>query len=142
MTYGSLDLLVDRYGQGLILTLADRADPPAGMIDAAIVARALSGADATINASLAVRYQLPLSDVPELIVDVALAIAIYKLHRFTPEAKIKDEYDQALKDLADIAKGTKQLDVAGIAPASAGGGEVIATDRPRMLTPESLRGFI
>jgi phage gp36-like protein len=102
----------------------------------------LASTDAVIDAALAVRYRLPLGATPPIVADLAAAIAIYKLHRSSPEQKIKDDYDQALKDLAAIGKGTLRLDLAGNEPAGSGGGGVIATDRPRDFSPDNLRGFI
>ena len=142
MTYATLDDLADRFGIDVLLQLADRAVPPAGVVDADVVARALADTDAVIDASLAVRYRLPLASVPAIVRDLALSIAIYKLHRYAPDPKIKDDYDQALKDLREIADGRKKLDVAGIEPATSGAGGVVAIDRERPLTPESMIGFI
>jgi phage gp36-like protein len=142
VTYATLDGLISRYGEDVLLSIADRSTPPAGVVDQATVTRALENADASINASLSVRYRLPLVDVPAIVVDTAEAIAIYKLHRYAPDPKIKDEYDQALRDLRDIATGTKKLDLAGVEPAGSGGGGVTAIDRERPFTPENLRGFI
>jgi phage gp36-like protein len=142
MTYATLDALVDRYGQDLLLQVADRASPPSGVVDMRVVTRAQADADATVDASIAVRYRLPLANVPAIVADIAAAIAIYKLHRFTPDAKIKDEYDQALRDLRDIADGRKKLDLDGVEPQTSGAGGVVAIDRARPLTPENLKGFI
>lgn len=142
MTYATLAGLTDRYGADLLLQLADRATPPAGVVDADVVGAALANADAVIDAALAVRYRLPLAAVPAIVADLAEAIAIYKLHRFSPEPKIKDEYDQALRDLRDLAEGRKKLDLAGVEPTSSGAGGVQAIDRPRPLTPETMTGFI
>jgi phage gp36-like protein len=142
VTYATLAGLTDRFGLDLIVQLTDRAAAPTGMVDAGVVARALADADAVIDASLAVRYRLPLDSVPAIVVDIALSIAIYKLHRFAPDPKIKDDYDQAQRDLREIAAGTKRLDVAGIAPVGSGAGGVVTTDRARPLTPETLTGFV
>lgn len=142
MTYASLDSLIRRYGEDVLLAVADRSSPPAGVVDVATVEDALNNADAVINASLAVRYRLPLTAVPPLVVDVAQAIAIYKLHRFAPDPKLQSEYDQAMRDLREIASGAKKLDLAGAEPPSSGAGSVMAIDRERDLTPERLKGFI
>lgn len=142
MTYATLDALIVRYGEDVIVQLADRTVPASGVIDQAAVDRALASAAATIDSSLAVRYRLPLAAVPPVVEDAATAIAFYKLHRFAPEQKAKDEYDQALRDLADLATGRKRLDLAGIEPPTSGGGGVVASDRPRDLTPDNLVGFI
>lgn len=142
MTYTTLDALIERYGRDLLLQVTDRAEVPSGVVDPDVVARAIAGAAATIDAGLAVRYRLPLAAVPAVVEDLAQAIAIYKLHRFEPNAKIKDEYDAAVRDLRDIASGAKKLDLAGIEPAGTGAGGVVAIDRERPMTPENLRGFI
>lgn len=140
MTYTTLDALRTRFGEVLLIQATDRAG--AGVVDVAMVDQALANTDATVNAALAVRYQLPLATVPAVVSDIALAIAVYKLHVFACDPKIKDDHDQALKDLDAIAKGTRKLDVAGIEPTSSGAGGVIATDRERPITPETMRGYI
>lgn len=142
MTYATLAGLDERYGTDLLVQLSDRASPPAGVVDVSVVEKALTGADATIDAALAVRYRLPLASVPPVVVEIAEAIAIYKLHRFEAGGKIKDDHDQALKDLDAIASGRRKLDVAGIEPKGTGSGGVVTSDRPRDMTPDNLAGFI
>lgn len=142
MTYATLEHLVDEYGRDFVLELADRSDPPAGIVDQRTVDRALAGTDAVIDASLAVRYRLPLVEVPPMVVEIAVKIACHKLHRFTVSEKVQKDYEQALKDLRDLATGMKKLALAGIEPESSGSGGVIVTDRERMFTNESMRGFI
>lgn len=142
MTYATQQQLVDRYGERLIVQVSDRADPPAGTIDAAVVANALGQADAVIDGYLAGRYLLPLAAVPPLLEPIAQAIAIYKLHTYSPEAKIDDEYKAAIADLVRIASGTIRLPAAGVEPEGNQASGVIATDRARDFTPENLGGFI
>lgn len=144
MTYATLDLLADRYGEQLLLQLADRATPPAGVIDAAVVGRALADTDAMIDGYLAGRYVLPLGETPPLLADLAQAIAIYKLHPFSAEKKIEDDYRDAIATLKSIASGVVRLPLAGAGdePASSGGAGVVTIDRERDLSPEALRGFI
>lgn len=142
MTYASQEQLVARFGAQTLVSLTDRAVPPTGEIDTAVVAQALADTDAMIDGYLAGRYQLPLVDVPALLRDPALAIAIYKLHTFAPDPKIKDDYELALKQLRDISSGVIKLGVAGVEPAGTGAGGVQMTDRERPLTQENLTGFI
>lgn len=142
MSYATLQDLLDRYGETLLLQVSDRADPPAGAIGMDTVERALADTDAVIDGYLAGRYVLPLATVPPLLVPIAQAIAIYKLHVYQPEQKIADEYRDALADLLKISRGDIKLPVAGIEPASAGGEGVETIDRARDFTPENLRGFI
>ena len=142
MTYATLDHLRDRFGEQMLVQLTDRAFPPTGAIGVEVVARALTDTDAVINGSLAKRYRLPLGEVPDLVADLALTIAIYKLHVFAPDQKIKEDYEGALRTLRDVSTGVVVLDLAGIEPTSSGAGGVVATDRDRPLTSETLRGFI
>jgi len=142
MTYATLDHLKDRYTARLLLDLTDRGDAPTGEIDAAVVERQLVNTDAVIDAYLAGKYRLPLAEVPPLIRDLAEQIAIYKLHPFEPDAKIKADHDAALKQLRDIATGTVRLPIEGVEPADRTGSGVQTTDRARPFSNENLRGFI
>lgn len=143
MTYATLQQLETRFGSQLLVQLTDRAGSATGEIDTAIVAQELGNTDAVINGYLAGRYRLPLEgDVPELLVDLALTIAIYKLHPFSPNEKIKDDYEGAMRTLRDISAGHIRLQVAGTEPASSGSSGVVVTDRERPLSAETLKGFI
>lgn len=142
MTYCTLAQLTDRFGEPMLVELTDRAEEPTNEIDTDVVDRALADADALIDGYLKGRYQLPLAATPPLLADLALAIAVYKLHRNTVSDKVKDDYAQALKTLGQIAAGTVRLDVAGIEPTSSGATGVRVTDRARDLTPENMEGFI
>jgi phage gp36-like protein len=140
--YATLEELTERFGERMLLQLTDRASPPAGAIDQAIVDRALADADAVIDGYLAGRYQLPLSEVPPLVVDLAQVVAIYKLHPFEPDPKISKDYDQALKTLREIAQGVVRLPAAGIEPAAVSSSGVKTNDRERPFTEDNLKGFV
>lgn len=143
MSYATLQQMIDRYGEHMLIELTDRADPSTGEIDEDIVAGALAGAASLIDGYLAPLYALPLTVVPTILPPLAQAIAIYDLHITEPEKKIQTDYDNALKRLAEISKGTIQLkDAAGIEPASPQGSGVQITDRERAFTPETMTGFI
>ena len=142
MPYATLAQLTARYGERLLLQVADRDDPPAGAIDSAIVNQALGDTDAVIDGYLAARYQLPLASVPPQLPSIAQSIAIYKLHVYEPEKKIADEYQAAIADLVRIANGVIRLKVAGVEPTSSGASGVETIDRERTFTPENMVGFI
>lgn len=142
MAYATIDQLVDRYGERLLLQVTDRSTPPAGVIDTAVVDRALANTDATIDSYLAGRYALPLDQAPPLLTDLAQAITIYKLHPFAPDLKIEQDYKDAVASLDRIAKGVMRLPIAGVEPVSSGAAGVEVIDRDRDMTPENLRGFI
>ncbi len=142
MSYATEQQLVDRYSERMLVQLTDRALPATGEIDPDVIARALADTDATIDGYLKGRYRLPLASVPPLVTDLALAIAIYKLHRKAPDEKIRKDYDDALRTLRDIANGVVRLDVAGVEPEASGASGVKTNDRERPLTPENLKGFV
>lgn len=142
MTYASQAELEERYGEPMLILLTDRADPPANAIDTAVVARALNDADAEIDGYVRGRYQLPFATTPDGVRDLALAIAIYKLHRDTSSDKVRQDYEDAVSRLKLIALGTIRLDVAGAEPPAATGSGVRITDRERPLTAENMKGFI
>ncbi|WP_315742830.1 MULTISPECIES: DUF1320 domain-containing protein [unclassified Bradyrhizobium] len=142
MSYAAQSDLVARYGTPMLIDLTDRADTPAGTIDAAVVTQALADADAAIDGYLLGRYTLPLATTPALLKDLAAPIAVYKLHRDTVSDKVRADYLDALKTLSLIASGAVRLAVAGIEPAASGASGVRTTDRARPLTPENLKGFI
>ena len=142
MPYATLQGLTDRFGADMIERLTDRADPPAGEIDADVVAQALTDTDGIIDGYLRARYDTPLAEVPAQIADIALSIAIYRLHRWEPDPKIRRDYEDALRSLREIAAGTIRLTVAAIAPTPTGGTGARMTDRERPLTEGNLKGFI
>jgi phage gp36-like protein len=140
--YTSQDDLIERYGTDLLLDLTDRADPPAGTIDAGVVQRALDDTDAGIDGYLLGRYVLPLAATPPLLRDLAQSIAIYKLHRDTASDKINNDYASAMKTLALISSGTVRLNVAGVEPVASDATGVQASDRQPSITSRNLRGYI
>jgi len=140
--YASSDQLIERFGERMLVDLSDRGDPPSGAIDAAVVARALADTDAVIDGYLAGRYALPLAETPPQLLDLALSIAIYKLHPSAPDPKIKDDYDQAMKSLVQISSGVIRLPAVGVEPAAATSSGVETIDRERDFSPENMRGFI
>jgi phage gp36-like protein len=143
MTYATQSGLIQRYGEQMLVALTDRADVPSGAIDADVVARALAEADALIDGYLAGRYSLPLTIVPPILPPIAEVIAIYSLHITEPEAKVKADYEAAMKRLAEISKGVILLkDAAGIEPPATGTSGAQITDRTRDFTPGTMTGFI
>jgi phage gp36-like protein len=142
VTYATLDNLVQRYSARTLVQVTDRATPPTGQVDQAVVDRALADTDAMIDGYLSARYRLPMATVPPLLVDLAEVISIYKLYRDVPTEKVKQDYRDALAMLGRIADGSVRLPIDGIdAPANVEGGVRVA-DRPKALSTDSLKGFV
>lgn len=144
MTYATLSDLVTRYGAD---ELAQRTDRIAGRtIDQAVIDRALADADAEIDSSIGRRYALPVASVPPLLVRVACTIARYHLHDEAATKRIRDDYDDALKILAEIRDGRRTLPIAaadggGTAPAATGGSAVQVRAPGRIFTSDLLTRF-
>lgn len=142
MTYATQDDLTARYGESMLIDLTDRSTPPSGAIDGSVVTAALEDTDALIDGYLKVRYALPLAVTPKLVTDLALPIALYKLHRNQASDKVRTDYTDALALLRQISAGQVRLDVAGVEPEASGATGVKTQDRCRDFTPDNLKGFI
>lgn len=110
MAYCDQQGLADRFGEAELLSVADRDDD--GIIDADIVAGALTDAQDEIDAYLATRYETPVPDpVPGLLVRLCADIARYRLYDDNPLDEVRERYDRAVTALRDIANGKARLPV-------------------------------
>lgn len=142
MSYTTLADLTARFGDRMIVALTDRGEMATGAIDTTVTDKAIAEADAVIDGYLAARYALPVSPVPALLGDIALAIVIWKLHLGAPDPKIEADYKDALRSLRDIAAGVITLTIAGVDAAGKTATGVQVTDRDRPFTADNLTGFI
>lgn len=142
MTYATQQHLIDRFGQQTLVMLTDRAAVATGVIDAAVVTKALSGADELIDGYLGTRYALPLSAVPPLVVHLAEVIAYWNLHITDPDEKTKTDYQDARRTLKDISEGRVRIPAAGIEPPTTGAGGLKMTQRERPFTETTMKGLI
>lgn len=143
MPYTSLQKLIDRFGQSLLIALTDRAEVATGQIDETVVASALADTDALINGYLANKYRLPLTETHDLLEALARDIAIYKLHISHVDEKIEADYAAAIQSLKGLSSGAIRLTgESGAEPAGSGTSGARLTDRDRPMTEDNLRGFI
>lgn len=126
MTYATQADMQLAFGDDDLIQLTDRANPPAGAIDATVLARALAAADALADNYLAVRYAVPLAVTPAVLVEACCDIARYELTRgpgLRATDEIKNRYDQRVSWLKDVSAGRATLGVGAadiLTPASAG----------------------
>jgi phage gp36-like protein len=144
MPYTTAQAVQDRISLPMLILLTDRGAEPTGQVGAAVLARAQADADAVIDGYLrAGGYEVPLAVASPIVTDIALALTVYKLHVTEPEAKVKADYQDAMKQLREIAARTLVLtDAAGAEPAATDGSGVQTADRDRPFTNENLRGFV
>lgn len=140
--YTDLAALTARFGADMLIRATDRAEVPTGAIDEAVVAKACADATALIDGYLAGRYSLPMAEVPPLIAALAEDIAIWRLHPYETDPKLKADYEAAMRSLRDISDGKLRLPVAGVDAPGTGGTGVRVTDRERPLTADNMKGWI
>jgi len=116
MTYCDLsDLLKMMPPAELAELTAESGDEP----DETVVAEAIAKADAELDAYLAGRYRLPLTETPPQVKSLSLDLAIYHLYSrrgVMPEVR-RDRYRDAVAFLKEVAAGRARLEGAGGEPA-------------------------
>jgi phage gp36-like protein len=86
---------------------AESGDVP----DAAVVAEGIAQADAEIDAYLAVRYQLPLTETPPRVKSLAVDLALYHLYSrrsVAPEVR-RQKYEDAVAFLKLVGAGKAEI---------------------------------
>jgi phage gp36-like protein len=125
MTYATQQDLTDRFGAVEIAQLSDRTN--GAVVDAVVVGRALSDADAEIDAYLATRYQLPLASVPPVLARMAADVARYRLYDDKAVESVRVRYQDAVSLLKRMARGEVQLPAAlPLAATTSGAGNAVA----------------
>jgi phage gp36-like protein len=144
MSYASQADLVTRFGSQELIELTDRTDGNA--IDSAIVTTALVDADAIIDGYLVGRYAVPVTPTPALLLRVAADIARFLLYKDRPTESVRQAYEDALKILADLSKGTAALAGAAAAPLDAAParpiGRILTSGGDKLLTRDSLADYL
>src|SRR5687767_12733695 len=128
MAYATQQNMIDRFGEKELVELTDRAVPPAGVINSAVLTKALNDADAAINGYLTVKYALPITPVPAMFERFGCDIARYYLYEDRVTEQVRRRYEDAIKYLEGVSSGKVNIgvDAANQAPGSSGGPEVSA----------------
>jgi phage gp36-like protein len=123
MSYAVKQDMIEQYGEAELIRLTDRTNTPQTTIDDAIVQNALDSADGMINGYLqAAGITVPIAPVPRSVVDAARTIARYRLWKDKASAQVRQDYEDAIAWLVNVAKGIVQLgDNAAPAPAVSAG---------------------
>lgn len=147
MAYATQDDIITLYSLDALF-VADRDGD--GTPDAAAVDRALVSASEEIDSYLGVRHALPLPDVPGLLVQLAVDIALYRLasSRDLLSDEHRRRYEDAIKHLNKLATGGASLNLPGPVDADTGAATLPSSPRPvvsagpeRLFTRETLRGM-
>lgn len=142
MPYLTQSDLIEQISEAQLTQLTD--DTKLGIVDVDTVTRVITAAEAEVNGYLATRYSVPVGvPVPDLVKKWALDIAVYNLYRRRQRmpADVRTAYEDTIKALTQVAKGTITL---GVDPAPAESseaqeGEVFGPER--ILDREKLTTF-
>ena len=128
MSYCTLQDLIGRGYERELIELTDRSTPPAGVVDTALVDRAITDADALIDSYLQTRYTLPLAVVPATLERVACDLVRYFLHADADAVTetVRAGRDQAVSFLRTISRGEADIGptAGGERPQGSGGAQI------------------
>lgn len=141
MSYCTQQDLIDRFGEQELVELTDRADPPAGLIDANVVAQAISDAGAEIDGYVGARYSLPLASNPESLKRIACDIARYRLYEDAVSEQVRTRYEDTMKFLAGVSRGLVSLGMPMAETPAQSVGQVLIDSSPRRFSRDRLDGF-
>ena len=110
MTYATQAHLEAAFGADEIRQLTDRDGD--GEPDADFIGSAISRTEGVIDGYLMGRYALPLAVIPGVLVAYACDIARYLLYENAAPEYVRQNYDDALRWLRDVASGKVLLSVA------------------------------
>ena len=140
MAYATEQQFIDQFGQQETIQLTNLEDPSAVAVNSTVLQAGLDRATEEINSYLAQRYTLPLVSLPVTLTQACLDIARYRLDNNVAREDVRERYEDALKWLLLLAKGTVSLDVP-VAEEGEAAGEVIYSAPPRVFTSTSLSQF-
>ncbi len=107
MAYATQADMEARFGLEELVARTDRN--ATGAVDATVLNRALSDADAEIDGYLATRYRLPLPTVPAVLARIACDIARYRLWEELASDEVRRRYEDARRLLEALSRGTVSL---------------------------------
>lgn len=145
MAYAGVPDMIAEYGEAEVVALAPLVPKAAPFYDEARINRALTSASAEIDSYLAVRFDVPLSVVPELIKTYTCDLARAALDR-AGRAQPIEAAKRIRLWLKDLAAGRASLGSGpesnpdDVPEAESGGVQVAAPDR--VFTEDSLAGYL
>jgi len=141
MAYADKAAMIASFGQQEMVQLTVRDQASTGVIDDAVLQAALSAADARIDASLQVRYTLPLKSTPLVVMQVACDLARYFLYDSTPTDFVEKRYEEALKTLKGFSNGSLKLGLDAAGEPSRPEHHMQMVSSPRIFSRASTKGY-
>lgn len=107
MAYATQADMLEEFSEIELVQLTDRADPPLGGIDTAVLGRALDGASAEIDSYLT-RYAGQALSLP-ILTRYCCDMARYRLYRDGAPEEVRNRHKDAIAFLQLVAKGQISL---------------------------------
>ncbi|MBB4955560.1 phage gp36-like protein [Agrobacterium vitis] len=144
--YATVSNMIARFGETHLIRLSRPEDRTAETVDEDKVNTALADASALIDGYIRGRYFVPIAVPPDEVIRATCVLARYDLAQ-GEHMDPSDEMAKARKDviawLENISRELVNLDVPAARPTgtNAVGSGPRVSDRPRIVTHETLRGF-
>lgn len=141
MGYCDLDDIRDGMDEEEIIRYTDDYDT--GLVNTSVTDKAIEGAGAMIDAHLATRLTVPVDPVPDILRELAVDIAIYKIcsRRSQAPEEIRVKYEDAIRFLEKVASGKTTIPGASAAPASRSNDRVSMSGSDRIFSRDKMKGF-
>ena len=135
--------ILELLAESELIGLTD--DAGSGLVDDAVVDRAIADADATIDAYCQGRYSVPFAaPLPPMIRSLSVDLAIYNLYSRRSVADVpevrKDRRKEAVAFLTKVAEAKLSLGTVSPAPVNSGQA-VLVGGGDRLFTRDSMKGL-
>ena len=142
MAYAALEDIESRYNDVVLPMMENPENPDEEIVDDGAVAQALDDAAAEIDPYLQVKHNLPLTEVPDLLVRLSVDIALYRmpLDAVGNTDERRKRYEDAVKTLERIAGGGIALGIAETEETPSGG--VSVSGPGRLFSRDSMAGVL
>lgn len=99
--------MISLFGEEEIIQLTDR--DALGVVDDAILTKAVLSADSEIDSYIGAVYDLPLPTVTEILVTASCNITRFRLYSSKATEEVKIRYDDTIRWLRDVSRGIATL---------------------------------
>jgi len=143
MPYATIAQFVEKFGRDQAIALSNLDDPQAEEPDGSVLNRSLIDASALMDSYLAGRYSLPFVSAPQVLIPKCLDIARYFLDKYAAREDVRQRYEDAIRWLELVAKGTIQLGLDALS-VEVKRGENLPDFEPgtRVFTNSTLKDFV
>lgn len=141
MTYATQSDLINQFGEAEVISISDRG--LTGVVDTIVVEGGLQRASDMMDSYLAARYTLPLTIVPQMLVDICCEIARYKLlgAEATETDAARNRYKDAVRLLEQVRDGKLDIGLSVSGQAAPQSASIQVSSNVRVFDANSLSGY-